>query len=165
LLKILPYPVVGVQRAIAEVGVKPPVIGIATGLAHGVDHDGPLGFVGAEVRGLHLDLLHLIHIDGADRATHVARIDDVGAVTGDVNQALLRRRAIGAIASHAGGCRSSTRPRRVAIQTTRALVSHVPAGTDRETGQHAHQFCRVAPGGGEAVDVAGGDQGAVLAGV
>jgi len=43
--------------------------------------------VGAEVRGLHLHFLHLVHVDICRGCSHIARIDDLHAIRRDVDLA------------------------------------------------------------------------------
>jgi hypothetical protein len=77
---VIRKPVVRVEDCIPGVGVERSVVYGSTRLADSIDDDGAFGFIGAKVRGLHLDFLHLVHVDVGSCGSHVARIDDLGSV-------------------------------------------------------------------------------------
>jgi len=86
---------------------------------------------------------------------HVARVNHVCAIGGDVDQALLRSCAVGAKTAHVARTKSH-------LLVIQPLVLNIRAGVESEAGKNAHQLRGVAAGGGKAIDIAGGDQGAVF---
>ena len=53
---------------------------VGTGFGHGADDHRPVRNVGSEVRGLDLNLSHLVVVDVDQTAAIVAGVGDVGAV-------------------------------------------------------------------------------------
>ena len=152
--EVLRKPIVGVGPAVAQIGIERTVILGTARLADRVDQNRPSGLIGAKVRGLNLDLLHLVHVDVGDVSAHIAGIDNVCAVGIDVDHPRLRRGAVGSEVAE------------VAITRSHGLVvrrSIAPIGREiGESGQDGDQFRRIAAHGRKPLNLRRRNQRAVF---